>query len=574
MSHLSRCLSFAVAAALLAACGDTGPSGPAVEPPLIEGKSDAADRVSLEGELLFDTPRTGAFEEDLAFFGYVLAVRPGAKTKIEVTQKGSAKKLNSTLFVYGPRGASGFGTKAIAADDDAGWGRLSRLDGLTFAEGGEYLVVVGTHDARGRGQYRLVASCLSGACEPEPPAVSDPVCHPAIAAAIEGCVADTQSDPESAQGSELEALELCADAEVVGAAHDEACAADSEAPSFCQLAYEDFAAEQLPLCRAALAADLAAAACVLGSTWREALRAPGILVGERRVVTSADGLDSLAQAQLVLAVQASSHTDVTTAAEALARVDGQEINVVGLFDGTHGRAYVGYEYGAGDNSYGRIFEFGTTVDVARIQDGDLVGCSVALGPELRDCGADADCASGLKCTGRSPNTGVGRCVATSVEPVGSGDSCSGEAPCAWEAGLWCAGVSAWGGEGLCLPAWMQARFASSAEVAIPDGVELGADLGIEAYGLATVATDAWLRVVIRHPAVEQLHVSLEDPASTDVVVYDGESSGADLVLDLAVRGIPGDESVNGRWTLHVRDLASGQAGVVESWELRLGSRWD
>jgi hypothetical protein len=572
MHHFVRPLWLALVALLISACGDSGPSGPAVEPPLIEGKSDAADRVTLAGELLFDSPRTGAFVEDLAFFGYVLAVRPGAVTKLEVTHKGSAKKLDSTLFVYGPRGAAGFGTSAIASDDDAGWGRLSRLDGLSFAEGGEYLVVVGTHDARGRGQYRLLATCLSGACEPEPPAAVDPVCHPAIADAISACVADTQADPESAFASPLDALETCADAEVVGGAHDTACAGAPQ-PAFCSLSYEDFALEQIPLCRAELAVELATAACVLGTTWREALRAHGILVGERRVLNSVAGLDSLAREQVVLAVQASSHTDVTTAEDALARVDGEEINVVGLFDGTNGRAYVGYEYGAGDNSYGRIFEFGSTVDVARIQDGDLVGCAVTAGPALKDCGADVDCASGLKCVGRNHNTGVGRCVATDPEPAGTGATCSAEAPCAWPLGLWCSGT-AWGGDGICQNAWMQGRFESFEEAAIPDGTDAGLDVSIEVYGLATVTTDAWFRAVIRHPAVEQLRVTLEDPDTTDVVVYDGASSGADLVLDLAVRGFPGDESVNGRWTLRVRDLVTGESGTLESWELTLGSRWD
>lgn len=572
MHRITRRLMIALATLFLAACGDSGPSGPAVEPPLIEGKTDAADRVTLQGELPFDTPRTGAFTEDLAFFGYQLAVRPGAKAKLEVTHKGSAKKLDSTLFVYGPRGAAGFGTSAIASDDDSGWGRLSRLDALSFAEGGEYLVVIGTHDARGRGQYRLQASCLSGDCEPEPPAPVDPVCHPAIADAISACVADTQADPESAFPSALDALQTCADAEVVGAAHDAVCTSGSPA-AFCELSYEDFASEQVPLCRAELAGELAGADCVLGYTWREALRAHGVLVGERRVLTSVAGLDALAREQVVGAVQASSHTDVTTAEEALARVDGQEINVVGLFDGTNGRAYVGYEYGAGDNSYGRIYEFGTMVDVARIQDGDLVGCAVVAGPALRDCGADADCAVGLKCTGRNQGTGVGRCVETSKEPAGTGDACSGALPCDWPAGLWCSGT-AWGGDGLCRPAWMQSRFESVEEAAIVDGPDAGLDVAIEVYGLATVTTDAWLHAVIRHPAVEQLRVTLEDPDTTEAVVYDGDFSGTDLVLDLPVSGIPGDESVNGRWTLHVRDVVAGQSGTLESWELVLGSRWD
>jgi hypothetical protein len=556
---------------LAAACADDPRTGPLVEPPGDAAKADAADRVTLAGELLYGTAVTGAFTEDLSFFGYVLAARPGARVKLEVTHKGSSSKLDSTLFVYGPRSAAGFGTQAIAVDDDRGWGRLSRLDSVELTGGGEYLVVIGTHDARGRGKYRLEAVCLSGECEPElaPPAAL--ACHSAIREAIAGCVEDTQADPESAQPSGLDALELCADAEVVASARDSVCADGAEQPGFCALAYEDFAAEQLPLCRDELAVVLGGG-CVLGGTWGEALHRQGILVGERRVLTSVDGLDATARAQVVLAVQASSHSDVTTAEEALSRVDGQEMNVVGLFDATNGRAFVAYEYGAGDNSYGRIFELGTTVDVARIHDGDLVGCAVSPGPGARECESNSGCADGLACAGKSPNTGVGRCAAVNDEPARLRRELRRDPPLRLDGRPVVRRDVAGGGEGLCLPAWMLGQFESVAATDIPEGD--GLTVGIEAYGLATVATDVWLSVVIRHPAVEQLQIRLEDPATTEVIVYDGEASGEDLWLDVPVRGIPGDESANGRWILRVVDSVGGGSGVLQSWRLTLGSRWD
>src|SRR5262249_16900366 len=139
----------------------------AVLPELGSGKADALDRVDDRGALVLGTPSNGSFAQDLQFDGYHLAVRPGARVRVEITQAGTAKKLDTTLFVYGPLHAGAFGTTAIAFDDDSGWGKQSRIAGLTLA-GGEYLVVVGTHDARGRGQYRLQTTCENGDCSPLP----------------------------------------------------------------------------------------------------------------------------------------------------------------------------------------------------------------------------------------------------------------------------------------------------------------------------------------------------------------------------------------------------------------------
>lgn len=82
------------------------------------------------------------------------------------------------------------------------------------------------------------------------------------------------------------------------------------------------------------------------------------------------------QARLVVAVQQSAHTDVTTPAEALGRVDQGVVNVTWLAEPAARRSFVAFEYGAGDNSYGAIFDKVSGALVARIQDGDLVDCAV------------------------------------------------------------------------------------------------------------------------------------------------------------------------------------------------------
>jgi DNA uptake protein ComE-like DNA-binding protein len=80
-------------------------------------------------------------------------------------------------------------------------------------------------------------------------------------------------------------------------------------------------------------------------------------------------LSALERAQIVAAVQESSHTDVTTVEEAFDRVDGHEINRIVRRDAWTNQFYLKVEYGAGDNSYGAIFYWGTAHKAAAIHDG-------------------------------------------------------------------------------------------------------------------------------------------------------------------------------------------------------------
>jgi hypothetical protein len=80
--------------------------------------------------------------------------------------------------------------------------------------------------------------------------------------------------------------------------------------------------------------------------------------------------------RLVVAVQQSSHTDVTTPEEALAAVDQGEVNLTYVTEPDAHRQFAAYEYGAGDNSYGAIFENVSGAMVSKIHDGDLEMCTV------------------------------------------------------------------------------------------------------------------------------------------------------------------------------------------------------
>jgi hypothetical protein len=157
VAGLSMSLSFALG------CASEQP----VEPPTL-GKGDAFGSVADRGNLAFDEAAVAEITRDLQFDGYRLYLgQPGTVT-LETTHLGSSAGFDTTLFIYGPKTvAGGYGDSYLAIDDDGGWGRLSKLSSLDL-EFGEYLVVVGTPDALGRGRYRLQATCESGDCGAAP----------------------------------------------------------------------------------------------------------------------------------------------------------------------------------------------------------------------------------------------------------------------------------------------------------------------------------------------------------------------------------------------------------------------
>lgn len=99
-----------------------------------------------------------------------------------------------------------------------------------------------------------------------------------------------------------------------------------------------------------------------------------VLATETLTPAAIPGLSALERAQIVAAVTESAHTDVTTVEMAFDRVDGHEINRIVLWDEGTNQFYVEIEYGAGDNSYGAIFYWGTPEKAAAIHDGFQEEC--------------------------------------------------------------------------------------------------------------------------------------------------------------------------------------------------------
>lgn len=99
-----------------------------------------------------------------------------------------------------------------------------------------------------------------------------------------------------------------------------------------------------------------------------------LLAADVLTPASIPGLSALQRSQIVLAVQESAHTDVTTVEEAFDRVDQHEMNMRVLRSSSTNQFYVEIEYGAGDNSYGAIFYWGTDIKGGAIHDGFSEEC--------------------------------------------------------------------------------------------------------------------------------------------------------------------------------------------------------
>ncbi|QRK04947.1 PPC domain-containing protein [Archangium violaceum] len=114
--------------------------------------------VAVGGSVQSDCSLTPGYD------AYTLQVPAGSQLKLELTHLGSSMYLDTGLFLYGPRDATGsHGSAVEAQDDDSGYGELSKVNVVSLTKGGEYLVVVGWGNAAGK-QYRLQVDCVGGAC--------------------------------------------------------------------------------------------------------------------------------------------------------------------------------------------------------------------------------------------------------------------------------------------------------------------------------------------------------------------------------------------------------------------------
>jgi len=189
----------AVALALTGCAADSISDG--VIEPSFDDKSDIYSDIAAAESLDFGDRAEGVFDRDLQFFAYKFHAADGAKVSAEVTQRGSSRDLDTTMFLY--RLADGAHPTRIASDDDEGWGSLSEIADFELYSEASYAVIIGTKDGAGRGSFGIELRCENGACT-----VPEPACDSARHAEIMECVADNAGE----YGYEAELHEVLADA--------------------------------------------------------------------------------------------------------------------------------------------------------------------------------------------------------------------------------------------------------------------------------------------------------------------------------------------------------------------------
>ncbi len=434
------------------------------------------------------------------------------------------------------------------------------------------------------GRGRDVASAC---CEASPD-----VCHPAVANELRDCIEilleDAEFDSEATPLLNSEALAQCAsEGDLQGPMLDSLCFSDPNS-EFCSIDFETFATDYVQACEVEFEPVYN---CTFGRMFWQLSENPRFLFTERSTLDLADAqalpLDE--QARIVLAMGETAADDDIDLVEGFDFVDQNEINKLRFWDGSNDMAFVAYEFGAGDNSFGAVFHADSGELAARIVDGDIydgtaqanLGCDIAVGPGWAACSEDADCGGGLRCEGRieHPTEGsIGKCIEPALgqgHPA-NGNDCASEADCSFADGLLCSGLTIFD-NGFCRPAWMFGSFAAETSFSIPANGVAVQDIFV--YGLATVPEDARIQFNLNHPDVSALNITVipagRDNASLATVftgATDASPGQTSLNIDANLMH-PGDEDLNGRWTLRIENTG-GATGSGSGYALQFSSRFD
>lgn len=228
----------------LGGCAASGKGDPYVPP--LAGKADFDERIDRRGELVLGpeaAEAAGELTEDFELHGYTIAAPADARIDVEVTQRGSSRALDTTLFVYGPMQEVA-APERLAFDDDGGWGLFSRIEGVRLPEDGHYLVIVGSQDGLGRGRYRLEARCANAACAA--PETAD-ACPGEASYWLNNCAEQTLWDAEFEIPRHV-ALDACVtDPELVRDTYDTSCDVEHP-PLWCLSGFEAYQRTILPVC--------------------------------------------------------------------------------------------------------------------------------------------------------------------------------------------------------------------------------------------------------------------------------------------------------------------------------------
>lgn len=253
-----------VSALLASACGPTevlpGEQPEALEstaqgvlyPPPPPASGNILDSTTYLNALALPGSVQTRFTTNPQYYSFSFQARAGAQVKLEVTHLGSSMGLDTGLFIYGPKSATGsYGTTPLAQDDDGGYGQLSKVATVTLPTQGEYLAVVSSGSGSGK-QFRLQLDCLNGTCTP----VLDPSvyaeCDLYIATEIEICVQALVEEIDPVLGrpyTAQEAYDACTGSDDAHRFFGKVCDGSSEQPEFCAGGEAPYTAQMWPVCQ-------------------------------------------------------------------------------------------------------------------------------------------------------------------------------------------------------------------------------------------------------------------------------------------------------------------------------------
>jgi len=246
-------------------------------------KADSLSKPTDHGALQFGVAATATLATGAGFHAWSFTMQGSGKVHI-ATQASSGHAVDTVVYLY-KKGATTWGSYIAKNDDASSSTVLSAVD--KTLESGLYRVVVKGYKASDHGKFGLLVTCAGAGCAAPP-------------------------------------------------------------------------------------------SCLFGSTFGEIAGTNGLIVGSHQTFTTSAGFSDIDIQQAILALHASTHTDVTTIEAAFAAADQGELNKISIYDPTGARSFTAWEYGAGDNSYGAIFAAGTTTEVAQDHDTDIIECTVSV----------------------------------------------------------------------------------------------------------------------------------------------------------------------------------------------------
>jgi len=116
--------------------------------------------------------------------------------------------------------------------------------------------------------------------------------------------------------------------------------------------------------------------CLFGDRFDDALSSFRLLVGYTAVHTDASEITGVSASQLIRAMNAAGHPEITSVEAALALTPERTAERFELYDSPGARAFTAWRFVLGDHYFGSIYASGSTIEVSRIVDGDLEACTV------------------------------------------------------------------------------------------------------------------------------------------------------------------------------------------------------